>query len=124
MEEKKPSIMQDHKNDLDLLFSDAGDFFETKATLWKLKTVDTLADSVSELAAGLGIISIFAVFVLLVSIALALLLGEWLGKSYYGFFIIGGIYGLICLICYKNRERWLREPVGNLLVRKLLKHKK
>jgi hypothetical protein len=116
--------MLEQKNDLDLLFSDAGDFIETRAALWKLKTIDTLADSVSTLVSGLGIISIIAAFVLIVSIGLALLIGDWLGKSYYGFFIIGGIYGIAGLVCYKSRDRWLKDPVGNLLVRKLLKHKK
>ncbi len=116
--------MQEQKNDLDLLFADAGDFLETRASLWKLKTVDTLSDSVSTLVSGLGIISIAAAFVLIVSIGLALLIGDWLGKSFYGFFIIGGIYGIVGLVCYAFRDKWLKDPVGNLLVRKLLKHKK
>jgi hypothetical protein len=116
--------MQEQKNDLDLLFADAGDFLETRAALWKLKTVDTLADSVSTLVSGLGIISIVAAFVLIVSIGVALLIGDWMGKSFYGFFIVGGLYGIAGLVCYKNRDKWLKDPVGNLLVRKLLKHKK
>ena len=116
--------MQEQKNDLDLLFADAGDFIETRASLWKLKTIDTLADSVSTLASGLGIISIVAGFVLIVSIGLALLIGDWLGKNFYGFFIVGGLYGIAGLVCYAFRDRWMKDPVGNLLVRKLLKNKK
>jgi hypothetical protein len=116
--------MQEQKNDLDMLFSDTGDFLETRAALWKLKTVDTLADSVSTLASGLGLISIIAAFILMLSIGLALLLGDWLGKSFYGFFIVGGLYGIAGLVCYAFRDRWFKEPVGNLLIQKLLKHKK
>ena len=113
--------MQEQKNDLDLLFADAGDFLETRAALWKLKTVDTLADSVSTLVSGLGIISIVAAFILIVSIGLALLIGDWLGKNFYGFFIIGGVYVIAGLICYVFRDRWLKEPVSNILIRKMLK---
>ena len=116
--------MQEEKNDLDLLFSDAGDFLETRASLWKLKTVDTLSDSVATLASGLGVISFAAAFVLIMSIGLALLIGDWLGKSFYGFFIIGGLYGLVGLLFYAFRDKWMKDPVGNLLIRKLLKHKK
>jgi hypothetical protein len=116
--------MQDQKYDIDILLSDTGDYLESKASLWKLKTVDTLSDSVSDLAAGLGIISILALFALIMSIGLALLIGDWLGKDFYGFFVIGGVYGIVGLVCYANRGKWLKEPVGNMLVKKLLKHKK
>ena len=116
--------MQDQQYDIDILLSDTGDFLETKASLWKLRTVDTLSDSVSEIAAGLGIISIVGLFALIMSIGLSLLIGDWLGKDFYGFFVVGGIYGIAGLVCYAKRDRWLKEPVGNMLVRKLLKHKK
>ena len=107
-----------------MLFSDAGDFIETRASLLKLKTVDTLADSVSDLASGIGMIGIVSAFILIMSIGLALLVGDWMGKNFYGFFIIGGLYGIAGLVCYAFRDRWFKEPVGNLLVRKLLKNKK
>jgi hypothetical protein len=113
--------MEEQKSDLDMLFSDAGDFIETKAALWKLKAVDSLADSVSDLASGIGIICIVSAFLLIVSIGFALLIGEWLGKNFYGFFIIGGLYGIAGLVCYACRYRWFKEPVGDMLVRKLLK---
>ncbi|MHA4806666.1 hypothetical protein ACX0G9_01100 [Flavitalea flava] len=113
--------MEEQKNDIELLLSDAGDFVETSAALWKLKTVDTLTDSVSTLASGLGIIGIMGLFVLTMSIGFALWIGDWLGKSFYGFFIIGGLYGIVGLICYLYRDRWLKEPVTNILIRKMLK---
>ena len=116
--------MQDQKYDIDILLSDTGDYLENKALLWKLKTVDTLSDSVSDLASGLGIISIVAMVSFIFSMGLALLIGDWLGKDFYGFFIIGGLYAIIGLVCYARRDKWLKEPVGNMLVRKLLKHKK
>lgn len=112
--------MEEKKNEIDLLMSDAGDFLETKAALWKLKTIDTLVESVSTLASGVGIISMVVLFVLIISIGLALLIGDWLGKVYYGFFIIGGVYGLVCLVCYIFRDRWMKAPVSNILIRKLL----
>jgi hypothetical protein len=116
--------MPDQKYDIDILLSDTGDYLETQASLWKLKTVDTLSDSVSDIAAGLGIISIAGIFALIMSIGLALLIGDWLGKDFYGFFIIGGMYGIVGLVCYAKRGKWFKEPVGNMLVKKLLKHKK
>jgi hypothetical protein len=114
-------IMQEHSQDIDELLSDAGDYLETKKSLWRLKAVDSISDLVSTLVSGLGIICILTIFILILSVAVALLIGDWLGKSFYGFFVIGGLYGIAGLVCYLFRERWLKEPIGNLLIRTLLK---
>jgi hypothetical protein len=113
--------MEEQPTDTDTLLSDAGDFIETRTTLWKYKAIESLADVSGELASGLGMIVIVSFVVILVSIGLALLVGDWLGKSCYGFFSIGGVYGFITLIIYARRGRWLKEPFSNMLIRKILK---
>jgi hypothetical protein len=113
--------MQEEPTDIDILLSDAGDFIETKATLWKLKTIESLADVSGELVAGLAMIVFASFVVILISIGVALWLGEILGKSYYGFFIVGGFYAIIALIILVRRERWLKDTFSNMLIRKILK---
>lgn len=113
--------MEDQRYNIDALLSDAGDYLETRTHLWKLKAIESLADVSGELASGLGMIGIVAFVVMLFSIGFALLIGDWLGKSYYGFFIIGGAYFIFGLICFIRRGRWLKEPFSNLLIRKILK---
>jgi hypothetical protein len=113
--------MQEEPTDIDILLSDAGDFIETKAVLWKLKTIESLADVSGELVAGLAMIVLASFVIILVSIGVALWVGEILGKSYYGFFIVGGFYGVIALIILVQRGRWLKDPFSNLLIRKILK---
>ena len=110
-----------HQNNIDILLSDAGDYLETRTTLWKLKAIESLVDTSSALVSGLGLIGIFAFIVMIFSIGFALLIGDWLGKSFYGFFIIGGAYVLFGLICYIFRGRWLKEPFSSLLIRKIIK---
>jgi hypothetical protein len=113
--------MQDQQTDIDILLSDAGDFIETRTTLWKYKGIESLADVSGELVAGLAMI-VFVSFVIIVfSIGFALLIGEWLGKSYYGFFIMGGFYSIIAMVIYARRGRWLKDPFSNMLIRKILK---
>jgi hypothetical protein len=113
--------MQDQRHDIDTLLSDAGDYLETRTNLWKLKAIESLADVSGELVSGLGMIGIVAFVVMLFSVGLALLIGDWLGKSFYGFFIIGGAYLIFGLVCFIRRGRWLKEPFGNMLIRKILK---
>jgi len=111
--------MEEHDNDIDLLLSDAGDFIETRTNLFKLKAVESLSEVSSELVAGLGLLSILAIFLLILTIGFALLIGDWMGKGFYGFFIMGGVYAIVGFIVYLGRNRWLKAPFSNLLIRKI-----
>lgn len=113
--------MEEHQTDIDNLLSDAGDYIETRTTLWKYKAIESLSDVSGELVSGLAMIVFTSFVVILFSIGVALLVGDWIGKSYYGFFIIGGIYAVIALIIYARRGDWLKEPFSNMLIRKILK---
>jgi hypothetical protein len=73
------------------------------------------------LVSGMGMIVISSFVIIIFSIGIALLIGDWIGKSYYGFFIVGGIYTMIGLILYARRGHWLKEPFSNMLIRKILK---
>ncbi|HEV3324698.1 MAG TPA: hypothetical protein VG052_03810 [Puia sp.] len=115
------NTMEEQQQDIDILLSDAGDYIETRTTLWKLKAIESLSDVSGELVSGLALIGIAFLVVLIFSTGLALLIGHWTGKSFYGFFIIGGFYALIGLIFYANRSQWLKEPFSNMLIRKILK---
>jgi O-antigen/teichoic acid export membrane protein len=113
--------MEEQTTDIDNLLSDAGDYIETRTTLWKLKAIESLSDVSGELVSGLGMIVISSFVIIIFSIGLALLVGEWVGKSYYGFFIVGGVYAIIAVILFARREQWLKEPFSNMLIRKILK---
>jgi hypothetical protein len=113
--------MQDQSSDIDILLSDAGDFIETRTTLWKYKGIESLADVSGELVSGLAMIVFVSFVIIIFSIGFAMLIGDWLGKGYYGFFVMGGFYSIVALIIYANRRRWLKDPFSNMLIRKILK---
>jgi hypothetical protein len=113
--------MEEQQVDIDNLLSDAGDYIETRTTLWKLKAIESLSDVSGELVSGMGMIVISSFVIIIFSIGIALLVGDWIGKSYYGFFILGGVYTIIGLILYARRGQWLKEPFSNMLIRKILK---
>jgi hypothetical protein len=113
--------MEEQPTDIDILLSDAGDFIETRTTLWKYKTIESLADVSGELVSGLGLIVIASFVIITFSIGFSLLIGEWLGKSYYGFFVMGGLYAIVGWIIFAGRRRWLKTPFSNMLIRKIFK---
>lgn len=115
--------MEAAPNHFETLFSQAGEYAETKATLIKLKIADKASDTVSDAASSLVVGIFFASFLLCVSIGVALWIGELLGKTYYGFFIVAGCYGIAGIIFHLNRKSLVKTPVSNFIITKILKAK-
>jgi hypothetical protein len=113
--------METAPNDIESLLTEAGNFIETRTELLKLKTVDKTADVVSSLVARLVVLMILGIFFMILNIGIALLVGEWLGKNYYGFFVVAGFYGIAGLICNTNKNTWIKKPLGNAIIQKILR---
>ena len=112
--------MENKANSFEALFERAGDYFETRLELLKLKSVDKSSDAVSIFASGLAVLFIFSFSVILISIGLALWIGEVIGKSYYGFFIVGGAYVIIGFIVYLFRKQLIKSVAANSFIDKVL----
>lgn len=113
--------MTDNVTPLEALFERAEEYGKTSVDLLKLHAIDKSADVVSSLVSRLAVIIAVALFVLIISIGLALLAGELLGKSYYGFFLIGGLYAFIALLLYVFRHQLIKFPISNSIITQLRK---
>ena len=113
--------MEAQPSHFESLLSQAGEYAETKAALFTLKIADKTSDTVSDAASSLVVLLFVGAFVLCLSIGLALLLGEWLGKNYYGFFIVAALYGMAGIIFHVNRKSLVKTPVNNFIIGKILK---
>lgn len=102
------------------LFEKAEDYGKTTIALLKLKAIDKSANVISSLAVKTVILLVVAMFLLNGSIALALWLGLLMGKTYYGFLAIAGFYGLMAILFFLFRYQWIKKPVSDSIIRKLL----
>jgi len=89
----------------------------------KHQTVYKSADIFSTLAVRLSITTVIVMFSLLINIGLALWIGEALGKSYYGFFVIALFYLFVAMLFYVFRKQWIKKPVSNFIIDRTLKEK-
>ncbi|HEY6979035.1 MAG TPA: hypothetical protein VH396_22220 [Chitinophagaceae bacterium] len=112
--------METQAHSFESLFGRAGEYFETRVELMRLKSVDKSSDIISSAISKLAIIVTILISIIILSIGLALWIGEQTGKSYYGFFIVGGFYIFIALIGYIARNRLLKVPIANLFINKVL----
>jgi hypothetical protein len=103
------------------LVDQSKDYLETKFELTKLKAIDKSADVLSTAIVMVSMIFLGSLFIVFVSIALALILGSWLGSAFYGFLIIGAFYGLLLLLIFLQRDKWIKTPIANGLINKMLK---
>jgi hypothetical protein len=112
--------MDEQSGLIESLIEKGEQYGKTTLELLKLKTLDKSADVVSNLVSWL-IVFIFAVlFFLILNIGVALWLGELLGKSYYGFFVVSGFYALLALIFGIFRKQIVKNPVNNSIIEQVL----
>ena len=115
--------MKDKAILVEQLFEKVESYTKTTLELYRLKAIDKITDVFATIASGLIIAVIIALFFILFSIGLALYLGEMLGKSYYGFFALSGLYALVAIIFAMNRRNWLEINLNNFLINQIFKKK-
>ena len=92
-------------------------YVSTTAELYKLKAIDKAADGIATFSARALTIPFAVVFFIIMNVALTMWLGEELGRMSYGFFIVGGAYGLIGLILYLFGNILIKTPARNAIIR-------
>lgn len=112
--------MEDQENFIESLIEKGEQYGKTTIELLKLKTLDKSADVASTLVSWTVVIVFIVLFFLILNIGIALWLGELMGKSYYGFFAIAGLYALLALLGGLIRQRFIKRPVQNSIISQIL----
>jgi uncharacterized membrane protein len=112
--DKQPSVIES-------LIGNSTEYAETRLNLLKLKAVDKTSDIASSVVSIVPVILIFILVFFLLNIGLALLIGDLVGRASWGFLILTAIYLIAGIILFKSRNKLLKVPFANLLIRKFLK---
>jgi len=102
------------------LFVRVQEYGKTSYELYKLKALEKTAGFLSTVASRTIVMLVFSMFLILVSIGLALWLGDALGKVYYGFFCVAGLYvfiGGVLFLFFRNR---MKNAFNNSIVSHML----
>lgn len=113
--------MADNATPIATLLEHVEEFSKTTVELFKLNAIDKIADVTSSLISGLAIFFIVALSLFVISIGLAMWIGELLGNTFYGFFILGIFYCLLAFLLHIFRKSLIKLPISNALIRKLQK---
>jgi hypothetical protein len=112
--------LQTPTENIETLFKRVEVYTTTSIELAKLQALDTTTNVVSLLIARLSVVIVLTLFVLVFNIGLALWIGELLGKTYYGFFIVAAFYLLTGIVLQLFLHRWIKKPVSDLIITQAL----
>lgn len=112
--ETKPGIIES-------LIDQVAAYGSTRYELSKLKSVEDTTLIASTILSRLGIMVQVMLCMLFVNIGLAILLGDLLGKIYYGFFIMAAFHLMLCIVLYFFLYRWIKKPVGAFIITQVLR---
>jgi hypothetical protein len=101
------------------LLENAEAYSRTSIEIIKLKAVDKTAAVTSSFVTTSLFTMIVSFIVFTVNIAIALWLGNLLGKTYYGFLVIAGCYALAAIILLFIHP-FIKSRVSNAVIRQLL----
>lgn len=113
--------MEDNTELIETLLERTAEFGKASFELAKLKALDKTSDVVSSLIPHSVVIVLVAVFMLFLNLGVALWLGEILGKSFYGFFVVAAFYGMIGLVFHFFMHDWLKKITCNYFIKHVLK---
>lgn len=111
--------MENQSSTVESLIDRVKIYVETRIELLRLKAIDKSSSFLSLLISMIIVILMSFIFIILFSVGLALLIGEMLGKTYYGFFIVAGFYLLVGLILFAFRNKWLKTPIADSMIKNL-----
>ncbi len=104
---------------IETLFEQVEEYSKTSYELSKLKAVEMFIVVVTELVSRSSVIIMLILFALVFNIGIALLMGEWIGKLYYGFFIVAGFYLVAGIVFHVFLHQWIKKPVGDVIIKSL-----
>jgi len=112
--------MENNPNNVEDLFEKFKDYADVRINLFKLKSIQKISGFTSTLMTTLILLFLLSGVLLCITIGLSMLIGVLIGNTYAGFFIVGGVYIIIGLIFYSQREKLIKTPVSNKLIKELV----
>jgi hypothetical protein len=97
------------------------EFVNNRIESAKLTAAEKGSAVVAVLIAGLIVAVIFTFCIVFAGVALSLVLGEWIGKTWAGFLIVAGFYLLLGIIIWAARDKIIRLPIMNVLIKQLFR---
>ncbi|NJO68071.1 MAG: hypothetical protein HC830_01265 [Bacteroidetes bacterium] len=113
--------MEGKDNVLESLIDSAEELGKTSFELLKYKALDKATFAASAIVLNISVAIIAFLFIVMLSIGLALLIGEALNSAYWGFFIVAGFYALSAVSFYYFFGPAIKKLITSLILKQIFK---
>jgi hypothetical protein len=112
--------METQVNSMESLVGRVAAFCKTSFKVSKLKALRITIAVVTALLSWLSVILMISMFALIFNIGIAIWLGELLGNTYYGYFVVAAFYLVVGIVFYLFFQKWIKKLVFDLIIKKAL----
>jgi hypothetical protein len=110
--------MEPKKNFIEPLIDKTEAYAKSSFELLRLKALDKTGEVTATLISRSLLVIGISFFVFTLNIAIALWLGDLLGKSWYGFMIVASFYALVSIILLMIHP-FIKSKANNAIIKKL-----
>ena len=93
------------------------EYLNTRLSQLKLSFAEKTSKVVAIMIAAVVSALVFFLFLVLLSVAGAIAIGQWLNNYWLGFIIVAGIILLVGFVLWISKDGWLRKPIMNALIK-------
>ena len=104
------------------LVSELKEYVNTRVAQVKLSIVEKLSKVVTYIIMAFVIALVFLLFIVLLSVAGAIAIGQWMDNMWLGFIIMAVIVLLLGFIMWASKDSLLRKPIMNKLIKALFEN--
>jgi hypothetical protein len=109
--------MENSRPEIDDIVQEVKTYLNNSAELYKMKATAKGAEIASGAVIHIVIGVLIVMLLLFASLALAYLIADYFNEMYLGFLSVALIYGLLALIVYMGRDRWLKNSLVNGIIK-------
>src|SRR3569832_2323206 len=110
------------KSSFEELVESLKEYFNIQKKILKLEAAEKASEFFSEAASMIIIVGLFFAVFFFLSFALAYGLCSLLDSMFYGFAIVAGLYLFIAIIFFRGKERILKTPMMNMMIKNIFKN--
>ena len=103
-------------DEIEALLEQMEAYAKTNYELAKLKSLDKATEVSTSFISRMSVVVTVTLCLLILNIGIALLIGELLGKMYFGFFVVSGFYLLASIALHYFLHKWIKSPISNALI--------
>lgn len=104
------------------LVNELKEYVNTRVAQTKLSVAEKLSGIVAYMISILMAALVFFLFLVLISVAAAIVIGQWLDNTWLGFIIVACLCLLLGLILWLAKDKLVRKPIMNALIKVLFEN--